>query len=756
MKKIPSIFRKKYTEKKLEKKLLKKLYIPADKEYVKSLFIEVSKKGKKQIPVFAIPSDTIQKFDKKEKKRLKLMAKQIKKQKGRINLLPLAITLVFIIAIPICFMMFKNKIVKYAITTACENIFEARCDIEEVDFKLLDSSLRIKKIEIANKDNLMKNLIDIGSIAVDFDLKQLLKKHFVAEELSLLEVNSGTDRKSSGELPPKKQKKAKVAKEKIIKEKKESKFEALLKDKKQTAVNSLENNIKGLFNQVNPEALMNTYYQQLQTPAMAEHLQQEIPQIIAKWEKKPAEIQVTINNVQDAVNKVISFDYQSVIDNPLKIKEFIELIDSTYKNVDKIKNDTTVFVNNFKSDIYEADNLRKSIQGAVTHDVKFADSEIKKIRNLNISDGTKLLSEMFENVACDVLGKYYPYVSQGVDYLLELKAKQKNEPKKDVVKTAQKKKGYSVHREPGRDVVYRNETTPQLWIKKLAGSGPFFAFEAADISNNQDMINKAAKVNFNMELYGLKHIAELVVDIRSATAEPLVKANYQLQNISFEIPAETFGAYPGVPAFKSDCDLDMLFNIFEDEGFDIGGKAYLNNLKITTVPFEPEFASKIYSNIMAGITSVNAGITTGYTVSNGFKLRLDSDADKQIINSLKREMNAQLEALKKSIKDQLTKFIQETAQKALGDYASLEDIKKQLENLVYIANNYETILANKKAEYENYARAKLEETKRQAEEAVKQEAQKQIDNAINEGLNNIPVDEKTTNNIKDQLKKFKF
>ena len=57
MKKIPSLFRKKYTAKKLEKKIYKKLYVPDDKKYVKSLFTEVEKKGAKQIPIYAIPAD---------------------------------------------------------------------------------------------------------------------------------------------------------------------------------------------------------------------------------------------------------------------------------------------------------------------------------------------------------------------------------------------------------------------------------------------------------------------------------------------------------------------------------------------------------------------------------------------------------------------------------------------------------------------------------------------------------------------------
>ena len=174
MKKIPSLFRKKYTEKKLEKKLYRKLYVPEDKNYVKSLFEEVGKKGKKQISVYAIPQEKREQLAKKEMKRLKKIAKQIKKQKNRINFVPLIVTLAFIVAIPVCFMLFKNKIVKKAITTACENIFEAKCDIASVDFKLLDSSLKIQKIEIANKNDYMKNLIDIGSITLDFDLGQLL------------------------------------------------------------------------------------------------------------------------------------------------------------------------------------------------------------------------------------------------------------------------------------------------------------------------------------------------------------------------------------------------------------------------------------------------------------------------------------------------------------------------------------------------------------------------------------------------------
>ena len=51
-----------------------------------------------------------------------------------------------------------------------------------------------------------------------------------------------------------------------------------------------------------------------------------------------------------------------------------------------------------------------------------------------------------------------------------------------------------------------------------------------------------------------------------------------------------------------------------------------------------------------------------------------------------------------------------------------------------------------------------DEAKRQAEEAARAEAQKQIDSAIDEGLKNapVPVDNKAADDLKNQLKKFKF
>ncbi len=725
MKKIPSLFRKKYTAKKLEKKIYKKLYVPEDKKYVKGLFTEVEKKGAKQISIFAIPPEKAEQLAKKDMKRLKALAKQIKSQKGRVNWVPLIVTLAFVAAIPVCFITFKNVIIKKAITVVCENIFEAKCDIEKVDFKLLDSSLKVRKIEIANKNDYMKNLVDIGSITIDFDLNQLLRKRFVADELSVLDVNSGTERKTSGELPPKKVKNIQKGKAKAEKKASESGIGKLIAEKKATAASSLESNITGLFNQLNPETLMQNFAAQLQTPAVSKQVQEQVPQIVAKWQAKPAEVQKTVDDLQKSVNDIVNFDYNSVQSNPLKIKEFIESLDATYKNIDKVKNDANGVLKSFNADIAEADGLRKTVQNAVTHDMNFANSEINKIKSLNISDGTKLISGMFENVACDVLGKYYPYATKGVNYLLDLKAKQGGKPKEEKAQKEKKEK-YTVKRAPGRDIFYRQDKVPTLWIKKMAGSGPNFFAQATDIASNQDIINKPAKIDFNMDLMGLKHTAKLVVDFRTDTKEPLIRADYGLKNIPLLIPAEKFGEYPGVPSFDAKCAVDAVLKIFDDEGFELTGKGLLTDLKIATVPFEPEYASKIYSNVMGRINTVRANITSGFTMSGGLKMLLDSDADVQVLNSLKKEMEAQLADIKENLKAELTKKINEASGGALGQFGSLDEIKNKLTGSVNTANGYEKQLSQKRAEAEKKMKGKADEATKKATEDAKKELGNQL------------------------------
>ena len=140
-KKLPKIFQKTYTQKQLDKKILGKLFIPEHKKYVAGLFKEAGK-NKKDVALFAVPNDMV--FEKKELARLDTIAVEIKQNKGRIKLLPLIATVGSIAAVIVVLTLTKNIIARKVITSTCESIFEAKCDIDYLNISFIKSSFNMK------------------------------------------------------------------------------------------------------------------------------------------------------------------------------------------------------------------------------------------------------------------------------------------------------------------------------------------------------------------------------------------------------------------------------------------------------------------------------------------------------------------------------------------------------------------------------------------------------------------------------------
>lgn len=88
-KKLPGLLKKVYKADKIEKILYKKIYISSDKALVKSLFEDnPAKEGTVRIPLDKmIPASDF--------KRLKAIAKDVKKNKGSFKLLPFVATVAF-------------------------------------------------------------------------------------------------------------------------------------------------------------------------------------------------------------------------------------------------------------------------------------------------------------------------------------------------------------------------------------------------------------------------------------------------------------------------------------------------------------------------------------------------------------------------------------------------------------------------------------------------------------------------------------
>ncbi|MCR4734481.1 MAG: TIGR03545 family protein [Treponema sp.] len=726
-KKAPSLFLKKYTAAKLEKKIYKKIHIPDDKHFVKSFIKETgSKQGKKDtnISLFSIPEEEL--LTLKDYNRLKLIAKEIKKQRGRVKFIPLIAVLVFIAAFAVTFTLTKNFILRKVITSSCESIFEAKCDIDYLNFKFFDSSFKLNGLQIADKNAPMKNLISVERIAFDFDLVQLLRARFVADELSITGVATNTDRTYSGDISE--QRRAKIAKKKAkkaarkAKKTEDSAFMKSLTAKSDAALNTLKTSVTGLFDQYNPQTIIQNCYSQMQTPDTAKEVTEKTKELITKYSSKPEEIQKSVDQVKKTAEAVAAIDIQKVKTDPVKIKEIIETLTSAKSEIENLKTETENAINGMSNDVTSVKNYTKELESAVKHDKNLVENEISKFTSLSLDDGKRFITGTFDSVAYQFLGKYYPYVKKAVDTLVNYKESGKaKEEKAKKAKAKEKEKSTIADRAQGRTVLYKADT-PKFWIKKASGSGPNFAFSAIDISSDMNLTGRAASGNLGINFGNIEHKADLIVDTRTDSKAPLITADYKCGGLPLKIPTSMFGDAPGVPGIETKSVLGAIFKIYEDEGFDITGSGNFTDMNITAIDFEPEFASTIYKNVLAGINSMKLDITGGYTASDGVNLNLYSDVDKQFISALSKEMVNQLGLIKEKAEAELLPKINEITGGAFGELNSFSDITSKIQDYADYAQSLSNQVNEKLAEAQKALTGKAQKAVEDATKAATDKA----------------------------------
>lgn len=709
IKKLPKLFKKQYTQKKLDK-LLKHIYIEDDKKLVQSLFVECGK-NKKDLPLFAIKEDA--QIIKKDGKRLKKIAKDIKSQKGRIKFAPLIAVVSLILFVCIIFTTFKNRIIKRAIVNTCELIFEAKCDINYVDLRLFNASFRLNGLQQANKNEPMKNLYQIEDIIFDFDLTQLLRGNFVTDEISVTGILTNTDRKTSGDIS------ARIARKK--QQIRNSTFVKTVTQRSEAAVNSMKDSVQKVIDDYNPVNVVEKCYSQMTSPTIAKQTEEKANLLIEKYKAKPDEIKKRYEHAKEVADKVSKMDLYSIKTNPLKIKDAIQTIDEASKEIKSLKEDIQTLSNDMQKDYNEVQTLYSNIKKSINHDKNLVSGVINKYKSLNLSDGKKFISNTLDTAVYKLLGKYYPYSKQLVSYLTQMK----NTPKKEKAPT-QKEKLYSKvgKRAAGRNVYYR-KNPPKFWIKQINASGENFSFKGRDFSSDMDRSGKPASGEFKIKFKDIDHTGTLVIDTRSDTTNPLVLINYICDKLPVKVTQEDLGAkdVAGVPAFTSSSKLDVSLELFENDGFSLSGKGSLYDMSLTAIPFEPEFVSNIYQNTLSHIKSTNLSAKAGYTISNGLDFNIGTDLDKQFLNAFNIELSNQLSILKKSAEEELNKRINELTGGAVTSIGSLDNIFGSLKDLSNNTNSLDNMLNAKRKEANGYLTGKVDEAKDKAANELKKSAE---------------------------------
>ncbi len=671
--KVPYIFDDDFSEKEFEKNLLSKIYVPADQQFISSLY-EKSEEG-----IYSLKENL--ELSKQEQKKLKTIATQIKKQKGRVKLIPLAVTIGIIVLLVLTVNAFKNTIVKKGMTMALESVFGAKCDISSVNLKIFDSSLRVKEIAVANKDEPMKNLFELSDINVDFDLVQLLKGRFVMDEILAEGIQLGTDREVSGELPNKKKddKKEELTEEEKAEVKPiQQQIADLLKEK--TGVSA--EGVTHLFSQYDPKKMVNDFYDQMQSPKIIQNLQPQAENLVTGWKTTAEQMDHDVKDFTQKAQALVNTDI-SKINDPVVLNQLLENLNAVRTQAETIKTSVESAVTKVKDDAQTVNNIANDMKNAVNSDFAMVDTKVKQLSSLDISRATRLFSGDLDQPALQLISKYLPTAKMVLDKVQEF---QQSGSKTEKEKKTKKKT--STNRLAGRTVEYRKDNVPNFLVRNLSLSGKDVKRDFAlsgnikNISNDCDKLDKPVEafVKLNRNSVNTETLSA-VVDMRKNRVQKAISASLTGSGYSFnDFTLPNMENTAGIPFISGLANIKADLAFDTDLSFDLAGALDLTQAAIKVKPFEPEFAYSMYTRAVEPITQFVLSANAGYDPKNLLKLLINSDLDKKLSESLqvlfKQELtNAklQIENLAKQEIEKLTGPLEEQLS-MFGDIKSLVNL----------------------------------------------------------------------------------
>ena len=679
-KKLPGIFKKTYKEKAYSKNLLKKFYIEADKKFVEKLYSPSQDKKGRNIMV----CNKSVEITKADLKRYKLIAKQIKMQKGGIKLVPLIAVAVLVAVLSAGVSLFKNIIIEKAITSAMQGIFGAKTDIAKVDFQFFNASLEINGLEQANKDSPMKNLFQIDSIKTSFNLTDLLRGKFHAENLSVEGVALDTERKKSGELPIKP---AKTTEEKQT--------ESALSAKKQELSEEASAKLKEMFDSYNPEKMLENLQNELKSPAVASQISTDVQQKVEKWSSLPAELQEKVNAFSKNVNDIANTDF-SKINDVAKLKSTLEKINSTAKSGEELKKLIEKSNSDLFSDSKAIADYSNKIQTAIKSDYALVDSKISEMKSVLSPAGlNEIMTNAVQSVLYQMCGKYYPYVSKGLNAALSA---QKSSSEKETEKSAEKTEKTVMTRHPGRTVFFKQDTVPTLFIENVTASGYeyktdnlLFKGNAKNIANNQNMTGKPTDISADFKIAGNPNNASVKIDARTNTNSPLVTASYTGSGIPVNADAQVF-------AFTSKSTIKAKMTADTNGKVSLNGVLDMNISEMTGMQFDVEKISELYNTALSNISRLTVDFSIGINEDKTMTIslnNLDSLAS-QLTTPVVKTLTAELNSIAADARSSAAKLLSEKTGVATEKIEQFTNIKNSVNSSKESVNNLQKKLEQKK------------------------------------------------------------
>ena len=480
----PKYLKKTYSKDDLAKKVLKKLQIAHDREFLASLFVS-EKRGE-----WHLKAD----LTKEERKRLKKIVKEVKKGRGGVKTLPLVILLTIAGAAVVFTLFFKNPLASKLLTSSLESVFGATADAEGVEVSLVRMEFRWDRVAVADSSALDRNLFEAGETVIALNGRAALERKVVIESLVSRNAAWGTLRETPGEL---------VSSEKDDVSGERMGGGLFSPDKFSTEQTDM---IAGAVS--DPEQFMSDQWDSLKTPALTEELSGKYQVRLDERKASMDSLRGESETVVAEGSEFLSRDFARYKNHPDEIPDLVSEAHAYYGKAEKAAGEIS-------EELRALDQMRRAILEDKAALEAAKDEDISRIRSLVAmpEGGVRgMVDGMVRSYLSSLLGDKFLKAEKIARFVKRYRKEGEGDMEKE---------GPGRH---GRVVSFASVTWPDFLLREVAlsAAGGGFSWDAAltDLAGDPEQWDQPAAGHFLMGMSGGTLQGEGVLERRASAEEP--------------------------------------------------------------------------------------------------------------------------------------------------------------------------------------------------------------------------------------------
>ncbi len=689
---IPKLFRKALPEKKFLKKIRKRIYVKREQEFIDSV-MPVGEDGYRRLK--ESPTD-------EEIKRLRKLAKEIKKNRGVLTTWKLAVIAVFFGAIIVFNLLFKDVLVERIAERNLQSLFQARVDMVEPHVSIFGASISFESLTVADKERPFKNLFELGHTELSVHLYQLLRGRVVIKTAESREIRFGTERETSG-LIETAERDADGGESRGEDPGSGSGTSEILQDLGSRSV----------------EKLIGSYENRLESPAFVEETNERLQDSIVSWNERIENTGQQIEELRTEAQRLVERDPRS-FESVEEAKDYIDLLKEKQRRVEEIYEEASEMRKEFREDTEFAGSLDERFKDVIDKDIAFLEEAMGSfgidVRNAVSSTAKPLIRE--------ALGRSYDYTRKALSTAKEVRNR-----------SAGRKPAYAKDRgRVGSTIRYPTEHFPRFLLETFylsfgrQESRGEREFSVRDIAFDPDEWKRPISLSYRSTPEGRRTDISAEIDLRSESEIPLdaeaifedypVRIDTGLSELSLE-------SFEGLMDNRIDFSLD---SISEGEG----------NALITFKEARFDFSddsgpiTEALRDIFSEIDTVDFEVAFTFENNTIDSLSVETDLDRILRDRLGAYLKELADEAAARVERELRAYIQSYLEKNRDLRNALNVFEEEIVGQVREAESIDELLETQQEKAQAFvegkldeAKARAQEAKRQAEEEAKERAEEQ-------------------------------